>query len=186
MSLTTRPMTAEELFHLPDDHMRHELVRGEHRTMTPAGFEHGAVIVKLGAPLHQYVAKHRLGLVLGAETGFIVTRNPDTVRAPDVAFVKQARIDAGGIPKAFYPGAPDLAVEVVSPDDSAREVAEKVQDWLAAGCGVVWVVNPAKRTVVEHRPGDVVRTLTDADELKAPDLLPGFSCRVADIFVRSG
>src|SRR5262245_9042674 len=107
---------------MPNDGKRRELVRGQLKTMPPAGQEHGFVYMNLGGPLHQFVKTHRLGIVFGAETGFKIASNPDTVRAPDVAFVRRGRIPPGRIPKAFGSIAPDLAVEVVSPGDTVQEV----------------------------------------------------------------
>jgi Uma2 family endonuclease len=115
MSTTTHTMTADELLSLPKDGMRYELVRGELKQMAPAGFEHGIVIARLTWRLGQHVETHNLGVVCGAETGFKITDNPDTVRAPDIAFVSSERLAEIGITKKFWAGAPDLAVEVLSP-----------------------------------------------------------------------
>ncbi len=182
MSLTTRLITAEELFRLPDDGQRHELIQGELTTMTPAGFEHGAVIVRLAAQLHQHVSQRRLGVVLGAETGFIIKRNPDTVRAPDIAFVRADRIAVSGIPQAFYPGAPDLAVEVVSPQDTLNEVESKVDDWLSNGTQLVWVVNSRRKSVTVYRAPNQIAVLMEADALEGQEVVPGFQIRVSEIF----
>jgi Uma2 family endonuclease len=183
MSSVSQLMTADELERLPDDGQRHELVRGELRTMPPAGFDHGAKVVNLTLPLAQHVRAQQLGVVAGAETGFVLARNPDTVRAPDIAFVRQERIPAAGNPRGFWDGAPDLAVEVVSPGDTFSEVEEKVDDWLAAGTRMVWVVNPRRRTVTVYRSRTVIAILTPNDVLDSQDFVPGFACRVADIFV---
>ena len=183
MSSVSQLMTADELERLPDDGMRHELVRGELRTMPPAGFDHGVRIVKLTVPLARHVEHQGLGLVAGAETGFVLARNPDTVRAPDIAFVRQERIPAGGNPRGFWDGAPDLAVEVVSPSDTFSEVEEKVDDWLAAGTRMVWVVNPRRRTVTVYRSRTAIAILTPNDVLDGQDVVPGFACHVADMFV---
>jgi len=176
-----RSMTAEELFDLPDDGWRHALVRGELQRMTPAGFRHGAVIMNVAAPLSHHV-KARLGVVCGAETGFVLARNPDTVLAPDVAFVRRERIPASGLPVAFWEGPPDLAVEVTSPGDTRPEVAEKVASWLAAGTRVVWVVDPGRGSVVVHEPGATPRRLAASDVLDGAPLFPGFRLPVADVF----
>jgi len=159
---------------------RCELVRGELIMMSPAGSEHGSIIVNITAPLATFVKQHRLGHVFSADTGFHIARDPDTVRAPDVAFVRQERI-AGEIPKGFFPGAPDLAVEVVSPGDRASEVLAKVQDWLEAGSAAVWIVDPHTRRVSVYRGGEVA-VLKEADSLAGGDLLPGFSLPVTDVF----
>ena len=180
MSSTTTHITAADLWNMPADNMRHELVRGELRTMAPAGSEHGAIIINLAVPLGHYVKTKRLGVVLGAETGFTI--DTDTVRAPDIAFVVAARIPSGGVPKEFWPGPPDLAVEVVSPCDRVFEIDEKIEDWLTAGVQQVWVVNPRKKNVAIHARGKDVTILTTKDHLDAGDVVPGFRLAVMEIF----
>ena len=123
--------TADQLFEAPDLG-RCELLRGELVMMSPAGSKHGVIALRIGGLLMDFVEPRGLGVVFGAETGFCIASNPDTVRAPDVAFVRRERI-GGGLPEGFFPGAPDLAVEVLSPNDRASEVLAKVRDWLAAG-----------------------------------------------------
>ena len=173
--------TADELMALPDDGMRRELVRGEVRAVSPAGFEHGCAAQRLGALVGAHVLQHDLGEALGAETGFLLARNPDTVRAPDFAFVRRARVPAAPV-RGWFPGAPDLAVEVVSPGDSFTAVATKAFDWLAHGATLVWILDPDHRTVTVVRSRTDLRVLTVDDELEAADLLPGFRCRVAALF----
>ncbi len=136
-------MTAEELFRLRDDGWRHALVRGELQRMALAGFRQGAVNTNVAVPLAHHVKIRLLGAVCGAGTGFVLARNPDTVLAPDIAFIRRERIPASGLPATFWEGAPDLAVEVRSPGDTGSEVAEKAASWLSAGTRVVWVVDPA-------------------------------------------
>jgi Uma2 family endonuclease len=128
------------------------------------------------------VKANPLGVVFGAETGFRLASNPDTVRAPDLAFVRRERIPAGGIPREFWTGAPDLAVEVISPSDRYTEVEEKVQDWLSAGTHMVVVVNPRTRAVTVYRAPTEVTRLTESDLFSGGDLLPGFTCRVSEFF----
>jgi Uma2 family endonuclease len=183
MSTATALLTADDLWRLPNDGMRHELVKGVLHTMAPPGFEHGVIGIKLSTPLEQHVNTNKLGLVVAAETGFLIATNPDTVRAPDIGFVRQDRIQTIGIPKKYWPGAPDLAVEVVSPGDTVFEVDDKVQEWLDAGAGLVWVVNPRRRTVTVHRPGVAPVILTTADTLDGLQVVPGFTLPVAKIFV---
>jgi Uma2 family endonuclease len=183
MSTTHTPATAGELFVMPDDGFRYELVRGEIRRMPPAGSEHGAVIMNIGTPLDQFVKAHGLGVVFGAETGFKIASDPDTVRAPDLAFVRRERIPEEGIPRGFWPGAPDLAVEVVSPGDTYTEVEEKVHDWLNAGTRMVLVLNPRTRTVAVYTSHTDVVRLTESDTLDGGEVLPGFTCRVAELFI---
>src|SRR5688572_3965126 len=162
MSTAARSITAEELFRMPGD-QRRELVKGELRTMAPAGFEHGAIIINIAWRLADYVKRNDLGVVLGAETGYVLRRNPDTVRGADVSFVAIARIPAKRLPQKFWEGAPDLAVEVMSPEDTANELGEKVGEYLSAGARLVWVVNPKRRTVTVHRPGSEPRILRGSD-----------------------
>ena len=166
---------------MPGDERR-ELIRGEIRTTAPAGFEHGVVIMKLARLLANYVEEHKLGVILGAETGFKLSRGPDTVRGADVAFVAAARLPAGAKPVGYWEGAPDLAVEVVSPSDTADEVEEKVDQYLAAGARLVWVLYPKRRSLTVHRPGGNPVILREPDALDGMDVLPGFRCSLADVF----
>jgi Uma2 family endonuclease len=124
MSTASHTTTADELLKLPRGKVRYELVKGELQSMSPAGSEHGAVTLRLSTLLDQFVTDRGLGLAFGAETGFLIHRDPDTVRAPDLAFVGQERIPPESPPQGFWPGAPDLAVEVVSPGDVVREIDE--------------------------------------------------------------
>jgi len=182
MSSTKTSMRAEDLFTLPDDGFRYELVKGELRRMPPSGGEHGVVVVNFTVLIGQFVKANALGAVFGAETGFRLASNPDTVRAPDLAFVRRERIPEGGIPRDFWPGAPDLAVEVVSPSDRYTDIEEKTQDWLDAGTRMVVVVNPRNRTIVVYRSRTDVIRLTESDLFDGGDVLPGFTCRVSDFF----
>ena len=125
-----RLVTAEELLNMPDDGYRYELVRGELRKMAPAGYRHGKSAGKINGLLFVHVTANNLGTVPTAETGFLLASDPDLVRVPDVAFVRREREEAVGIVDGFFPGPPDLAVEVISPHDRYTEVAEKVEDWL--------------------------------------------------------
>jgi Uma2 family endonuclease len=182
MASTLHITTAEELLHAPDLG-RCELVCGDLVMMSPAGFEHGRIVIGVSAPLANYVKKRGLGVVTGAETGFHIARDPDTVRAPDVGFVRAQRVPAGTI-SGFFDGPPDLAVEVLSPDDRPRKVAAKVQDWLTAGCRAVWVVDPAEQIVTTHRQGATAQVLHASDVLAGDDVLPSFLVPVAEIFAR--
>jgi len=178
---TTEPITtAEQLLHASGLGPC-ELVRGELIMMTPAGFEHGCVEAVLAGILRDFVKTRGTGRVTGAETGFQIARNPDTVRAPDVAFVRAERVPAA-LPRGFFPGPPDLAVEVLSPDDRAGEVLAKVRDWLEAGCRAVWVVDPKTRTVSVHDSPNRALILAATDTLSGGDVLPGFSVPGAEIF----
>lgn len=183
MAQETRVITADELLRMPDDGFhRYELVRGRLLTMTPAGSLHGAVSMRLALAIGSHVEQHRLGVVFSADTGYKLESDPDTVRAPDVSFVARERIPAGGIPKAFWPGAPDLAVEVRSPDDNLTDIAEKIEQYLATGVRQVWFVDPSTRTVTIHRPTAVPLILSQASTLTGGDLLPGFQYPLARLF----
>jgi Uma2 family endonuclease len=179
---TKKITTADELLRMPDDGQRHELVRGELRTMTPAGSEHGNVSSCLNGSLLSHVKGTGLGKVFDGQTGFQLASAPDTVRAPDVAFVSRERIGAGKLPKGFWPGAPDLAAEVVSPSDSFRMVHEKVLEWLGAGARMVLVLQPDDRTVTVYRSREHVRILAADDVIEGEDVVPGWRCPVRELF----
>jgi Uma2 family endonuclease len=174
-------MTAEELSRLPKNGQLYELVAGELRPMSPAGFNHGAIEVRFAIALGSYVLAHKLGEVVAGDTGFVLSRNPDTVRAPDVGFVRADRIPSPR-PVKFWEGAPDLAVEVVSPSDTVYEVDETVHAWLDAGTLEVVVINSEQRTVRIVRPGEESKTLHPGDVLQDLRSVPGFQCPVADLF----
>lgn len=182
MTTEIQSTTADELLRLPDDGKRRELVLGEVLEMTPAAFEHGRVTVAITLPLGQYVRDNGLGVVCAAETGFRLTENPDTVRAPDVAFVAQDRLALAQGKRGYFPGAPDLAVEVISPGDAYAEVEAKVDDWLAAGCRMVVVVNPHNRTLKVYRSVTDLTVLTADGTFDGGDVLPGFRLPVAQLF----
>ena len=179
---TTTLMTAEELACLPETEERIELVRGEVRRMPPANPEHGRRAATATFLLTAYAREHGSGHVYTADAGFILARNPDIVRAPDVAFVRADRIPPEGErERGFWQLAPDLVVEVVSPSDSADDLQERTEDYLNAGTRLMWVLYPRTHTATVHRPGEPVRLLHENDRLDGQDVLPGFSCRVADL-----
>ncbi len=175
-------MTAEELFELPDDGYRYELVDGDLVRMTPSGGEHGVVTARVGHVLQEYIDTYGGGVCCGAETGFILRRTPDVVRAPDAAFVSAERIPNSGIPKSFWPFAPDLAVEVPSPNDRFSAVHVKIAEYFAAGTRLVWIVESATRRVHVYRTPHDVQVLEEDDELTGSDVLPGFRCAVKRLF----
>jgi Uma2 family endonuclease len=182
MAETRTLMTADQLLRMPNDGWRYELVAGELRRMAPAGGEHGYVGIRATRLLDRFIEKEQLGgSLFAAETGFRIFTSPDTVRAADVAYVGPERLDQARV--RGYPNfAPDLVVEVVSPGDTASEVHEKVMEWLEAGARLVWALYPRTRSVVVHRPGGEARVLRADDTLDAEPVLPGFSCRVGDLF----
>ena len=182
MVTTTRPVTAEELLRMPDDGFRYELVRGELRKMPPAGQTHGEYAMSIAASLASYVKAQGLGKVYAAETGFLLESNPDHVRAPDAAFVSNDRLKQMGESTGFARGAPDLAVEIISPSDRYTEVDEKVADWLEAGTLAVVIVNPRNRTVKVHRSRTDISVLEESDTLDVSEIVPGWRMPIRDIF----
>ncbi|MGI8588524.1 MAG: Uma2 family endonuclease [Chloroflexia bacterium] len=182
MALQTQTVTADELLHMPDDGFRYELVKGELRQMAPAGSQHGQIAIALAGRLFQYVDAHRLGVVFAAETGFLLSSKPDTVRAPAVAFVSQERIAATKVGVGYWPGAPDLAAEVISPGDTYTEVEEKVFGWLEAGARMVIVVNPRKRPVTVYHSLTEIFVLTENDQIDGGSVVPGWTLAVRDLF----
>lgn len=182
MATSQKLMTAEELWLLPDDGQRHELIAGELRTMSPSSYEHGRRTGRIAVSLGQHVFAHGLGEVLGAETGFLLARDPDLVRAPDVAFISRARVQAAGEVAGYWPGAPDLVVEVISANDLYTEVEEKVHTWLAHGTRMVIVANPRHRMVAVYRSATQVRRLTVEDTLDGEDVVPGWTLPVRELF----
>lgn len=182
MTTKAKLMTAEQLLAMPDDGFRYELVRGELIKMPPAGHMSSFREMRVGSRLALYVDENRLGRVYGASGGFTLARGPDTVLAPDASFVRQERVEAVGDGDGFFPGAPDLVVEVISPSDRLTEVEAKVEEWFNAGTLMVVVVNPRNRTIRAYRsPTDSV-LLTETDTLDGGNVVPGWRLPVADIF----
>jgi Uma2 family endonuclease len=178
--ITKTLLTADDLARMPDDaSVQIELDEGELITMPPAEEEHGYLEMDLGSRLAQFVRGKKLGRVYGGDTGFRL--NDRTVLSPDVAFVRQARVESVRS-KSFANGAPDLAVEIFSPSDGIRQSTRKVKQYLAAGCNTVWVVYPKRQEVKVFEGSGLERTLHADDLLEARDLLPGFSVKVADLF----
>jgi Uma2 family endonuclease len=174
-------MTAEALLREQPPHKRSELVAGRMLVREPAGHRHGRIANKLGYFLTKHVTEEILGVVYAAETGFVLRRDPDTVRAPDVAFVNRERLFEPE-PTGYAELAPDLVVEVLSPDDRPGEVLTKVGDWLSAGTRLVWVVDPSRREVRAYWLDGVESLLSEDDSLEGEDVLPGFSCPVKSVF----
>lgn len=173
--------TAEELFTMPRDGYRYELHHGELRQMTPPGWRHGSIAAEFASYLIAHVKPKGLGKVV-VETGFVLAQKPDTVLAADVAFVRKDRIPKGGGPVQYWPGAPDLAVEVVSPDDTYAKVERKTGKWLKYGTRMVAVVEPDRRRLVVHRSGQDVQVLCEDDVFDGADVVPGLKLRVGDLF----
>ena len=174
-------LTAEELLHLHLPNKRTELVRGILIIREPAGYRHGHVAAQLMLAIGNHVVMHSLGRVFAAETGFTLERGPDTVRAPDVAFISNSRLPDPP-PRGFAEMAPDLAVEVLSPGDTVRDVGEKVADWLKAGTRLIWVVDPIRLNARVYRADGSESLLGKADALDGEDLLPQFTLALGPLF----
>ena len=181
-----RPLaTAEDLLRMrePLPGLWHELDHGALVVREAGGLEHGDIAALLVIRMGAYVYEHELGRVVGSNVGFLLTKNPDTVRVPDAAFVRADRIPCGALSKRYVDGAPDLAIEVMSPNDRFSELARKATDYLRAGGRLVWGIRPYDRRVIVWRANGEMQTLTLADTLDGEDVLPGFRCRVASLFV---
>lgn len=174
-------LTAEDLLRLPEDGRRYELVRGELIEMTSPGGQHGRIASRLDRRLGQFVETNALGEVM-VEAGFCLECSPDTVRGPDVSFLAADRVPPEGLPAGFIAGAPDLAVEIVSPNDTAAKVQAKAQDYLTHGTWLVWVVEPETRTVLVYRPDGSAQLLGADDSLEGEDVVPGFVLPVRELF----
>lgn len=179
MQTIARPMTAEEFWQLPEGEGKRELVRGEVRVEMPSGL-HGGIALEIGSRLRAWAKAGKHGYT-GVEAGYLLASDPDVIRLPDVSYVQANRIPESGISDKFWELAPDLAVEVISPSETADDVQEKVSDFLAAGTPLVWLVYPRTKQVVVHSPDGLARTLKGEDKLESP-LLPGFSCTVVELF----
>jgi Uma2 family endonuclease len=173
-------LTSDDLARICPADKRTELIRGRMIVREPAGFRHGDVAMAIALAIGQYLQTHASGRLLAAETGFVLSTNPDTVRAPDVAFVRNERIPVP-LPRGYARFAPDLVVEVLSPDDRPNEVLEKVADWLNAGTRLVWVIDPERRTGRVHRPDGTIILLSELDSLDGEDVLPGFSSQLTEV-----
>lgn len=180
-SVLHQTMTAQDFWQLPDTGMRRELIRGEISEALPPGGQHGAIAVILAMALRSWM-KRAAGGYVGVESGYLLAHDPDTVRGPDISYVRAERIPATGVPEGFWNLAPDVAIEVVSPTETAEEVREKVRDFLSAGTSLVWIVYPRTREVIVHTVDGLARAYSVNDTLAFPDILPGFSCPVAELF----
>lgn len=183
MTTSAKLMTADELLNMPDDGRRYELIDGELIELPPPpGFLHGSVAGNAYWELRDFARRSGAGRVLAAETGFKISSEPDTVRAPDAAFVAAERLPDGDPPEGYLPFAPDLLVEVVSPSDRAREVREKVHRWLDAGARLVWVAYPSTKSVAVHRSKTDVTIVEGEQPLSGDPVLEGFSIPVSRLF----
>jgi Uma2 family endonuclease len=184
VATTTQHITDEDFLRMPRDGQKYERVDGQIR-VSPAGFRHGAVIVRLTVRLGAFVAEHKLGHVVDSSTGFRWpgrhADRPDNVRSPDVSFVAVGRLPDGREPAGFAALAPDLAVEVLSPGDRRGDVLEKIGEYLDVGTRLVWVIDPEKRTAAAYRSLTDVRVIAEGDSLDGEDVVPGFACLLGEI-----
>ena len=176
----SRQQTAEDLYANPVPGKCTELVAGRIVVREPPGYNHGYVASRCLVAMAMHATAHRLGHVLAAETGFVLARNPDTVRAPDVAFISANRVPVHR-PAGYLEQAPDLVVEVMSPSDRASRVCAKVSDWLGAGVRMVWQIDPERRTAQVYRPGVEPSVLDGDGVLDGLDVLPGFRVRLSEL-----
>lgn len=174
--------TAEDLERLSDQGDHYELVQGEFRTMAPPGGPHGGTTFRLTALVGMVVIDKDLGQAFAAETGFLVARNPDTVLAPDFAFVAKERLP-NPLPKSYVPVIPDIVLETRSPNDTRQEVADKVALWLELGVRLVWELNPQTRILTVYQNNQVPRFLGETDILDGGDVLPGLSVPISRLFL---
>ena len=182
MSTSTALMTADELLELPRGQHRYELINGELKTMSPASHAHGRIAIRVGASMAQFVWQNDLGEAYAAETGFLLRTKPDTVLAPDFAFISKQRASEGRDQKGFWPGPPDVAIEVLSPSESGPQARKKVGQWLDYGTKQVWIVNPKNETVTIYRSSGDTTSFSDEETVEADDVLPGFRIAVKEIF----
>src|SRR3990172_6914645 len=186
MSTAQKLMTAEEFAARPApfDDSREELVEGRVVVAPPPGAEHGGLVARLAGRLDLWASQHKIGRATG-ESGYVIRRGPDSVRGPDVSFISAGRLPGGALPRTYLEGAPDLAVEIVSPGDRAGEINRKVEEYLEAGSRRVWVVWPETRTLTVHQPGGSARTLGIGDILVSDDAsfsVEGFQLPIAELF----
>jgi Uma2 family endonuclease len=181
MSQATRLVTAEEFEHFSkDESYRVELVRGRLVRMSPVAVRHGLAVARLIVLLSRYLDEHPIGVVL-PDVGFKLESDPDTVRGPDVAFVRQERVPELEH-RRWIRGAPDLVFEVLSPEDRPHDTRERLDDYFRASVPVVVVIDPQKKCAVIHRPS-VTPVILDGDDavLEIDDVLPGFRCSLGEI-----
>ena len=175
-------LTADDLLHLDSGRIRGELIQGALCETMPTGVRHGHIVVNLTMLLGGFIKPRRFGWILASEVGFLLERDPDTVRAPDIAYISASRLPLDADVPGYFEGAPDLAIEIISPSDRPRELYHKARMWISFGAPLVWVVDPENRAIEVHRPNQPVMHLAENDTLDGSETLPGFSCPVRDVF----
>lgn len=184
-TVTTSParlVTADELIELEADGQSYELSRGMLVCVTPTHYIPGYIAARVNMQVCAFVGAQNLGICGSAEMGFRLASAPDTVRAPDLWFVRTERLPARNLPVSFFPGPPDLAIEVLSLSDRYTSVVAKIRDYLDAGTPLLWVLDARSRTTAVFRPGQAVQFLDETDTLDGEDVLPGFRLPIADLY----
>lgn len=177
--VVSQPLSVEEFWALPEGEGKRELVYGEVVETVPGGI-HGIIALKIGAKLLGWLESGHEGYA-GVEVAFLLAQNPNLLRLPDVCYIAPEKLQ-GGIPEKYWETAPDLAVEVISPSETWEDIQDKVEEYLAAGSQMVWTVHPRSKRVVVHTADALARTYKGDERLEFPDLLPGFSCMVSELF----
>jgi Uma2 family endonuclease len=175
-------LTAEDLFVLPDDGNLYELVNGRLVLVPPSFYSSSMVAMTLAVIVGSFVRAHKLGICAGESGGVITTRDPDSVRAPDFSFVSSARVPAGGVPRRHYFDSPDLVVEVMSPSDRLSNLFRKIEEYLAAGSRLAWLIIPDERAAFVFHPGQPPAVLTGDAALDGEDVIPGFSVPLTELW----
>jgi Uma2 family endonuclease len=178
--VTTKLLTAQDLWNMGDDGERYELIRGELVEVTPPNATHGRILITIARLIDNYVHEHRLGRLYGGDVGVIVERELQTVLGPDFCYFVADRVPV--VEPVYFQTPPDLTIEIVSPRNAAREIERKIGMYLNFGVRQVWIVYPSKRQVVVHSPTESPRTLHADDELTGGDILPGLTIPVSSIF----
>lgn len=181
MIMTANTVTAEDILALGAKGRFLELMEGEVRTVSPANVRHGDIAGQIGMILRQYVSPRKLGRVI-IEGGYVLARDPDTMLGPDVSFLRQARIPAGGLPEKFFDGCPDLAVEIISPTNPRSELKRKMKMYIDHGAELGWLVDPNSMTVDVYRPHRAVRRMKKSEQITGDEVIPGFSVVVSEFF----
>lgn len=181
MIVTENPKTAAELLKISSTG-RYELIKGVIYELSPPGMRHGVIAWKILQKIGTFIEKNKLGIITSSETGYKLSSNPDTVRGPDGAFISNKRLEEIGIIDGYSTVMPDLAIEVNSPSDNYSRIYKKVQEWLLAGVSQVWVLEPDDRSIIIYYSNKKSLILEEEDELDGGDILPGFKCKIRDIF----
>jgi Uma2 family endonuclease len=179
--VSTKVVTADELSAMGSD-APYDLIEGELHEVSPSWVKASIISQAISGWMTPFVREHSLGFITGEQGGYLLSQDPDTVVAPDLAFVQTHRIPIGYDFESFFPGPPDLAVEVVSPSDSQAEVFRKLARYAAANCPVVWIIYPAQRAVTVHELGEPPKTFQEGEVLTGGEILPGFELAVSEIF----